>query len=108
MPKEMQGRRIINIINDLYLDITNPGDYYGPDDGHYTAGRPAVWFLLPIANDLNFPSQARSLHHVESPPHRFIEESDGSLTIRESIGAGKNGNYYWHGYLTEGRWKLTK
>lgn len=95
-----------NAKHDPYTSLVNAGDYCGPDDGQYTNGVPAVWFLLPIARDENVPHGARSLHHVQSPPHKFIEDPDGSLTIRESIGAGPAGNYYWHGFLTKGRWQL--
>jgi len=105
----MKGRRIpvVDPNADPYTLLTEPGDYYGPS-AYASAGNPAVWFLLPIARDEGVPSEARSLHHVQMPPHVFIEEPDGTLTIRDSIGAGPSGNYYWHGYLTEGRWELTK
>jgi hypothetical protein len=111
VPTEMQGRRVPlpEGIDDPCFVVTNAGDYCGPDKGEYSNGIPCVWFLLPIARDLDtIIQEARSLHHVQSPPHIFIEEPDGSLTIRESIGAGPRGNYYWHGYLTEGRWELNK
>ncbi len=109
MPTEMTGRRIPipDDKTDPYVTVTDAGDYCGPDKGEFSDGVPAVWFLLPIARDSDVPDQARYLHHVQSPPHVFTEESDGSLTIRESIGAG-HGNYYWHGYLTEGRWELNR
>jgi hypothetical protein len=116
MPQEMQGRRIPitkgaeGDSQDPYHLVTRPGDYYGPVMG-FTGDVPAVFFLLPTAT----PSDPRwggapqdGLHHVCSPPHVFTEERDGTLTIRESIGAGPGGNYYWHGYLTGGRWELTK
>lgn len=104
----MQGRRIpvTDPKDDPYDKVTEPGDYYGPDAGAFSGGIPAVWFLLPIARDPNAPPGARSLHHVQSPPHVFTEQPDGSLTIRESIGAGSSGNYYWHGYLTNGEWHV--
>ena len=106
MPQEMQGTRIAFDPSepDPYPLLTKAGDYYGPDDGRNTNGIPAVWFLLPIARDEGVSSMARSLHHVCSPPHQFIEEPNCSLTIRESIQAGD----YWHGFLTEGRWELNK
>src|SRR5207253_4113705 len=92
----MQGRRIPYdpASPDPYDKVTQAGDYYGPDKGEKSGGIPAVWFLLPIARDANVPPQARSLHHVQSPPHRFVEEDDGTLSIYESIGAGPSGNYY--------------
>lgn len=81
---------------------TQAGDYYGPVMG-YSGDRPSVFFLLPIARDNDAPPGARSLHHVESPPHVFRECDDGSLEIRESIGAGdRTPGYYWHGYLDAG------
>lgn len=108
MPQEMKGRRVPVTGLDPYTQVTQAGDYCGPDDGRYTGGIPAVWFLLPIARDESVPNAgARALHHICSPPHVFREEPDGSLTARESIGAG-HGGYYWHGFLTEGRWELNK
>jgi hypothetical protein len=100
MPIEMIGRRIpvVDPNADPYSFVMEAGDYYGP-----------IWYLLPIARDPGVPSMARSLHHVQIPPHAFREEPDGSLTIRESIGAGPSSTgYYWHGFLTEGRWELAK
>ncbi len=116
MPTEMKGRRVPVVVEvDPVSVVTEPGDYWGPVYG-YTGRKKedgtlepllVVVFLLPIARDsTSLPSEARSLHSVCSPPHVFIEEPDGSLTIRESIGAGRP--YYWHGYLTEGRWELNK
>lgn len=100
----MKGRRIP--VTDSRIDpstlVTEPGDYYGPVLG-WSDDKPAVFFLLPIIDDKSLPSQARSIHHVQSPPHVFTEESDGTLTITESIGAGRP--HYWHGYLTKGEWK---
>lgn len=110
MPQEMTGRRIPYDPSspDPYTKVTQAGDYYGPDRGEKSGGVPAVWFLLPIARDDGVTGPARSLHHICSPPHRFIEEPDGTLTARESIGAGAGGPYYWHGYLTNGRWELNR
>jgi hypothetical protein len=107
MPVEMQGRRIPYQEGvDPCTLIKEAGDYCGPDRGEYSGGVPAVHFLLPIARDAVVPrSEARALHHVQSPPHVFREEPDGTLTIRNSIGAG-HGGYYWHGFLTAGRWEL--
>jgi hypothetical protein len=108
MPAEMSGQRlpIPDKDYDPYTLVRQAGDYCGPDKGEYTDGVPAVWFLLPIARDKDASAAARSLHHVQSPPHIFTEEADGTLTIRESIGAGPRDAYYWHGYLTKGDWQL--
>jgi hypothetical protein len=108
MPQEMKGRRVpVQDGLDPMTACQQAGDYYGPVVG-WTGSKPAVFFLLPIARDIDVHGEARSLHHVQSPPHVFTEEQDGTLTIRESIGAGPNGAYYWHGFLTEGRWELNK
>lgn len=108
MPVEMIGRRIP--VTDPKADpwemVKEPGDYYGPTD--IGNGKLAVWYLLPIARDADVPSLARSLHHSQSPPHVFRDEPDGTLTIRESIGAGLSSAYYWHGFLTCGKWELEK
>ena len=87
-----------------FEDLTRAGDYYGPAKG-WTDDKDAVFFLLPIARDEDTPPQGRSVHCVVSPPHVFRECPDGSLEIRESIGAGPGpdgGRFYWHGYLDEG------
>ncbi len=107
MPTEMTGRRIpvTDPEADPWLLVKEAGDYYGPTP--HVKGVQCVWFLLPIARDADAHGEARSLHHVQIPPHVLTEEPDGSLTLRESIGAG-HGSYYWHGYLTEGRWELSK
>lgn len=104
----MLGKRL-PIVDGKLNPPTNPGEYCGPVYG-YTGpqNHPAIFFLLPIARDEGVPHEAKFIHHVECPPHVFTEEPDGSLTIRESIGAGPRPNYYWHGYLTEGRWELEK
>lgn len=81
-----------------------PGDYCGPVVG-YTGDLPAVFFLKPNARDDDAPRAARSLQHVESPPHTFRECPDGSLEIRPSIGTtarGSDESDGWHGYLDEG------
>lgn len=108
MPVEMKGRRVFlpDGKTDPWVVIKEAGDYCGPIDSKDGIRR--VFYLLPIARDANVHGEARSLHHSASPPHVFREEPDGTLTIRESIGAGPNGNYYWHGFLTEGRWELSK
>lgn len=102
---EMQGRRIPVVEGaDPLSMVTQPGDYYGPSDGQ-------VWFLLPIANPDNPKwggSPGDGLHGACSPPWRFVEEEDGSLTIYDSIGCGPKDHYYWHGYLTRGRWQLNR
>jgi hypothetical protein len=106
-----QGRRIPVVpgATDEQLDpyhlLTQPGDYYGPVMG-FTLDRPAVFFLLPTAtaSDPKWGGAPQDgMHHVCCPPHSFIEEADGTLTIRESIGTS-----HWHGYLTNGRWELSK
>jgi hypothetical protein len=102
--KTTQGRRVPIIEGkDPYFIVTQAGDYCGPDKGEHSSGVPAVWFLLPIARDKDVPPHARSMHHVCMPPHVFTENQDGTLTIRESIGAGIP--FYWHGYLTNGVWE---
>lgn len=109
MPQEIIGRRIsiINLgthpepmVGEIPI-LELPGDYCGPFKDKIK-GVLVVYFLLPNARDPETKGNGRSIRHVVSPPHRFIEESDGSLTIRESIGAQP----YWHGYLTNGRWEL--
>lgn len=93
----MIGRRVSSI-----AEVKEPGDYCGPITG-YTAVNPGCFFLLPIARDKDVESLARSIHHVEFPPHTFRECDDGSLEIRESIGAlGQGGKMIWHGFLDEG------
>lgn len=84
--------------------LEQAGDYCGPVEG-FTGEKPAVFFLLPIARDEGVDPGARSIHHVVSPPHVFRECPDGSLEIRESIGAyghDADAGYVWHGYLDEG------
>lgn len=103
----MQGRRIPWDGTDPLSLLKEPGDYCGPIKG-YTSDNLAVYFLLPTATPADpkwggVPQDG--LHHVQSPPHVFTEEPDGTLTIRESIGAGPSGNYYWHGFLTNGWWE---
>jgi len=105
MPQEMQGRRIPiqpGVLVHPTATCQRAGDYYGPIFG-YTDDKPAVFYLLPIARDDDAHGDARSLHHVVSPPHIFKEELDGTLTIRESIGSP-----HWHGFLTNGRWELNQ
>ena len=103
----MQGRRIYwesrPAGNDLYDILKQPGDYCGPIRG-YSGDKPAVFFMLPITEDVPGHPEARALHHVCSPPHTFTEEENGTLSIRASIGAGPGGHYYWHGHLYKGIW----
>ena len=86
-----------------------PGEYWGPVMG-YTGDKPAVFFLKPNARDEGASGIARSVQHVTSPPHSFTEESDGTLTIRASIGNmhvcgdGETRDDGWHGFLTAGEW----
>jgi hypothetical protein len=74
-----------------------PGDYCGPLKG-YTGDLEACFFLLPNSRDPEAPSGQRSVHHVTFPPHTYRECPDGSLEIRNSIGAMP----FWHGFLNEG------
>lgn len=91
----MIGRRVSGMD-----DLEQPGDYTGPHQG-YTHGKPCMFFLLPVGPDHSLHDK---IHHVASPPHVFRECPDGSIEIRESIGAiGVDGERYaWHGYLDEG------
>ena len=112
MPTEIQGRRmpVTDPTADPLHVLQQPGDYYGPVVG-FNGPSPAVFFLLPTATPTDPKwggAPQDGLHAVCSPPHVFTEEPDGTLTIRESIGAGPNGSYYWHGYLTAGRWELNR
>jgi hypothetical protein len=99
------GRRL-PASGSTYTMPEQAGDYSGPVD--IGNGKTAVYFLLPIARDADAPPGARSLHGVHSPPHVFRECPDGSLEIRESIGAyghrapGDPAGFVWHGYLDEG------
>jgi len=99
------GRRI-PVSPDLnpYRALQQAGDYYGPVMG-YSGDRPAVFFLLPTARDPGVVGPERALHHVQSPPHVFTEEPDGTLTISASIAAGGTSNPYWHGFLERGQWR---
>lgn len=92
----MIGRRVKTV-----EEIDQPGDYCGPITG-YSGDKEACFFLLPIARDEgDLPGAARAIHHVTFPPHTYRECEDGSLEIRNSIGAGYP-NFYWHGFLDEG------
>lgn len=85
-------------------EIVRPGDYCGPLSG-YTGDRIACFFRLPIEAPQGGPPDERSLRHVTFPPHSYRECDDGSVEIRESIGAHHcppRVGYLWHGYLDEG------
>lgn len=114
----MRGRRIsVPPNNREGIALELPGDYCGPVT-EFTGSRKlpdgtsipvqAVFYLKPNARDANAPTPARSHQHVNSPPHTFIEEPDGSLSITPSISnldsQGQNDDG-WHGYLTNGEWK---
>lgn len=102
MKDVIKGRRIPVVSGlDPFLALKEPGDYYGPVTG-FSADKPAVFYLLPLPG--------RVFAHVQSPPHTFTEEPDGTLTIRASIltlgysdALGKD--FSWHGYLTKGVWQ---
>lgn len=95
----MIGRRVATV-----HDIERPGDYCGPITG-FTGPAVSCFFLLPNAHgepvlEEAAPNRAgqRSIHHVNFPPHTYRECPDGSLEIRNSIGAQP----FWHGFLDEG------
>lgn len=93
----MIGRRVAR-----FEDIERPGDYYGPVKVDSVE---ACWFLKPNARDPDAPPRARSIQHVNFPPHTYRECPDGSLEIRNSIGdtAGASSESDgWHGFLDEG------
>lgn len=95
--------------------LEQAGDYVGPLSFHNADGEllpeTRVFFLLPVHVGVDLfdyeASPASGLHSVCQPPHVFRECPDGSLEIRESIGALGRGldpdaGYVWHGYLDEG------
>lgn len=113
----MKGRRIpVPESNRHGIALELPGDYCGPVTG-FTGSRnlpdgtsipvQAVFYLKPNARDPAAPRPARSHQHVCSPPHNFIEEADGTLSITPSISnldsKGENDDG-WHGHLTKGEW----
>lgn len=102
----MKGRRIPVPVDGAFPPLEQAGDYSGPMLG-FTGSKPSVFFLKPNARDVGAPRCARSVQHVVSPPHVFTEESDGTLTIRESIGDthanGESDGY--HCFLTNGEWR---
>lgn len=77
-----------------------PGDYCGPILG-YTGDLPAVFFCFPVADD----HPDFGVRHVCSPPHTFVENDDGTLTVQPSILAVRPGGDGWHGYLEAGAWR---
>lgn len=99
----MIGRRL-PAEGKTYTMPEKAGDYSGPVD--IGDGKTAVYFLLPNARDCTVEDPGvRSIHSVHSPPHVFRECPDGSLEIRESIGAYGHDHttgHVWHGYLDEG------
>lgn len=101
----MKGRRIPIVEGaDPFSMLTEAGDYYGPVKG-WTGEALAVFFLLPIARDAGVHPEARSMRAVTSPPHKFYEQPNGTLTIKESIlSRWSDGSGQWHGYLTAGEW----
>lgn len=93
----MIGRRVAH-----FAAIERPGDYCGPV---LFGGIEVCWFLKPNARDVDAPPPARSIQHVNFPPHTYRECADGSLEIRNSIGdhAGPDTESDgWHGFLDEG------
>ena len=95
------GRRIPYPGGDPAFLLERAGDYCGPVSGYTGAGIPAVFFLLPNARDQDSKGGKRAIHHVCSPPHRFVENPDGTLSIFDSIGADP----HWHGFLENGNWR---
>lgn len=94
------GRRVATV-----GEIVLPGDYCGPIVGYTGLGMESCFFLKPNARRRGEPARARSVQHVNFPPHTYRECPDGSLEIRNSIGdrTGTNGESDgWHGYLDEG------
>lgn len=104
----MKGRRI-PVPKDGHPIVEQPGDYCGPVMGFAGPGQSTVFFLKPNARDPDAPPRARRVHHVNSPPHVFTEEPDGTLTITPSIGDTARDSPEsdgWHGYLTKGEWRI--
>lgn len=97
--RTITGRRVASM-----AEIERPGDYFGPTT-EYTGGVPAVFFLKPNSRDADVTPRARSVHHCCSPPHAFVENADGSLSIQPSISdtiRGSDISDGWHGYLDPG------
>lgn len=98
----MQGCRIKVIEGqDPYFVVNNAGDYYGPVMG-FSGDKPAMFFLLPNARDVDAKPWERGLRHICFPPHGVTEEPDGTLTVHGSIQALPSG---WHGFLEKGSWR---
>lgn len=101
----MQGRRV-----DSLRACIQPGDYFLCDsvspDGS-SRGYQELWFRLP---------EGGGVRHIHDGPDgwRFLEESDGAITVTPSIFAHhvkrnpETGKTWtepgWHGYLTKGVW----
>jgi len=77
-------------------DLKNPGDYTLPMKG-YTGELEASFFIKPNGAE----------GHVTFPPHEYIIEADGTLTISPSISDKRINSDYsdgWHGFLKNGIW----
>lgn len=99
MTLPLSGRRV-----GTFAELTQAGDYCGPVMG-YTADIPAVFFLKPNARDAGVSPNHRAIQHVVSPPHRFQEEPDGTLSIFDSIGDMHPwGTDRCHCFLRHGVW----
>jgi len=99
------GRRV-NTIH----DVEQPGDYTGPITGYTGPGMFSCFFLKPNARDKDVPARARSVQHVNFPPHSYTLHQDGKITISPSIGdqtrdGGPESSDGWHGFLEHGVWR---
>jgi hypothetical protein len=98
----MKARRIpVPENGDIFGALEEAGDYCGPAEGTTIRNGERVAirrvaFLLPHGKG--------GVHHCAEPPHKFTEESDGTLTITASILATYGQSETWHGYLTKGEW----
>lgn len=111
----MMGRRIkvemsLDGTRPMHPALTRPGDYCGPITG-FIGKLPTVFFLKPNSHDKAATRRARCIQHVTSPPYTFVEEKDGSLSIKEiindmSIHNGRRVSDGWRGFLTKGEWHL--
>ena len=111
----MKGKRIpVPEDGNIFGAVENPGDYCGPVEGFAVGPKKPdgtyeqipvrrVAFILPDRS----PTGGHSgVHHCQEPPHKFTEEPDGTLTIKESILSYATGSYpQWHGYLEKGEWR---
>lgn len=105
-PDTVPGRRLPVRADGSYPMPEKPGDYVGPVtlDG----GKTVIWLLKPHARDETTPPRGRSIQHVACPPHSFVEEDDGTLTISPSIGdtaGSQTDSDGWHGWLERGVWR---